>query len=238
MTEPTRQALAEAVIADLKRGIWSIPLKAGGKRPVLKGWPSLRIGEGEVASFYEAGMNRGRLIGVPGEDGCALVVIDLDVAEALALAEFLLPATGELGGRHATPGSHWYYLCPAAPRTRRFNDLDGQRILDLLSGGSQVVVPPSIHPTGDRYAWLKYGEPSDVSREELTRACEDLAIACLLVRMSTAPLEALEELGSILDDSRSSRLRGAIARAGVRPPTQGVKPDALVERVADWLGCL
>lgn len=105
-------------------------------------------------------------------DGLALVVMDIDVRggekyakEAYAAAETLLQGrpmhviSGSGFGRHA------YLLCPVdrvppkAAGTLRQSDIRINNkpawMIELLSTGKNVVLPPSIHPdTGGRYTWV------------------------------------------------------------------------------------
>lgn len=91
--------------------------------------------------------------GVGVVTGCIsrLVVIDCDSREDAAFwqaehgTSSLIVATG--GG-----GVHFYYALPADSALRNRQRLLGRRI-DLRAEGGYVVTPPSLHPTGTRYAW-------------------------------------------------------------------------------------
>jgi hypothetical protein len=185
-------ALVDAVCRDFTQGIWSIPVAAGSKRPAASGWLRARILPDEAAREFGACVARGRLLGVVGPGGQPpCVVVDLDTPEARRLAAAILPPTGEIAGRASAPAAHWYYRCTSPPRTRRFNDASGRRLLDLLSVGSQVLAPPSVHPSGERYEWCASGCPAHVDPELLLEACEALARACRVLRGETlAPARA------------------------------------------------
>lgn len=54
--------------------------------------------------------------------------------------------------------------------------------MELRGTGGQTVVPPSIHPDGDRYRWEELGEPARVKAEDLLWAVRKIAICSLLAR--------------------------------------------------------
>ncbi len=212
MTLPSPAQLAAAVRRDLGLGIWSIPLGSRQKRPTVRGWNSLRIKEDEVGFYFEAGSNRGRLLGsLKDSEFTPLVVVDLDEPEACLLAPHLLPPTEEKGGREGSPSSHWYYRCLSPPPTRRFNGVEGERLLELLSTGSQVVVPPSVHPSGERYCWWGDGVAEEVQAGALSAAVFELAVATMLARAAAdcGPWVA-EQIGA----SSADRIQSALMRAG------------------------
>ena len=86
--------------ADLKGGVYSIPLKWEQKYPVNKEWQNLRLGPEEFPQSIESECNRGRLLGIPppeGLEGGWVVCVDLDSEAARQLAPCFLPPTGEIG---------------------------------------------------------------------------------------------------------------------------------------------
>ena len=55
-------------------------------------------------------------------------------------------------------------------------------LLELRSTGQQTVAPPSRHPSGERFYWLKAGDPAVVDAEELQRAVRRVAACALVAR--------------------------------------------------------
>jgi len=94
-----------------RRGWRIVPIPAGSKAPVVDGWPDLVIPAEDLERHFGADQNIGiRLGAVSG----ALVDVDLDCPEALAIANLYLPSTGAKFGRASAPSSHWLYSAPGA----------------------------------------------------------------------------------------------------------------------------
>jgi len=95
--------------------------------------------------------------------------------------------------RHGRPGvgtSHYWYVARGIDKSERWLDTDGKVLVELRSTGGQTVVPPSLHPSGERLYWLIDGQTSDLPGEpppavepELLRlAARSTATAALLAR--------------------------------------------------------
>jgi replicative DNA helicase len=173
--------LLEAARDLLRRGFAPIPVPRGQKRPVIEGWPSLRLQEADLAKHFKDSSNIGALTGEPSG---GLTDIDLDCDEAVRLADAFLPQTPMWSGRAARPRSHvWFRITDGLPNSATFKDIDNETVLvELRANGRQTLVPPSLHPDGDRYEWHGALEPAEVAGDELARTVHTLAAACLLVR--------------------------------------------------------
>jgi hypothetical protein len=68
-------------------------------------------------------------------------------------------------------------------------DVNGQRVLDVLSGGKFCVVPPTIHPSGQSYQWLTAETLISTPLEGLPRLPDDTAegIAAALAPFGYVP---------------------------------------------------
>jgi hypothetical protein len=167
----------------LARGYAPIPVPAGTKVPVLKGWTDLRLSQNDLPAHFNGTGNIGVLLGEPSG---WLVDVDLDCEEAVALAPTFLPPTGATSGRPGKPSSHWWYICEGA-KTRKHQDPASKKmIVELRSTGAQTVVGPSMHPSGEPYDPLE-GEPAVVDVETLGRAVAALAEAVTRQRHGDAP---------------------------------------------------
>jgi len=150
-----------AALEYLARGWSVIPVEPRGKRPLVA-WLEFqdrRPTAAEVAGWFgrwpEA--NLGIVTGVVS----GLVVLDVDAghggAQSLAglesahgpLPRTITVATG--GG-----GRHLYFSHPGGIVHNKVGLAPG---IDLRGDGGCVVAPPSLHPSGRRYAWEPGGAP-------------------------------------------------------------------------------
>ncbi|MDX9911235.1 MAG: bifunctional DNA primase/polymerase [Phycisphaerales bacterium] len=155
------------------RGYAPIPLPAGEKKPVIRGWNALRLSEGDLPLHFNGTGNIGLLLGEPSG---WLVDVDLDCDEAVELAEQYLPPTGAVTGRPSRPGSHRWYVCERAATVKRKDPASGAMLVELRSTGAQTVVGPSLHPDGELYDPLE-GEPAAVPAAMLAACVKALANA-------------------------------------------------------------
>ncbi len=164
--------------AYLKDGFKVIPVPAGKKGPRIKRWQELNISRQEVAQHFNARNNIGVLLGAKAD---WLVDVDLDADEAVTAAEAFLPKTGWVHGRPGKPRSHRFYRAKGV-KTKRFIDPKGQCLVELRSTGCQTLVPPSLHPSGERYRWDQQGKPNRVPAKELYQRVARVAACTLIAR--------------------------------------------------------
>jgi hypothetical protein len=160
-----------------------VPIRRKRKVPRWKDWQKQQIKESEISGYFREGDNVGILWGEPSH---GIVDVDLDCNEAVALAPSFLPETDSVYGRETRSTSHYLYRSKDAIPIK-FNDpepLDPEDacLLELRSTGQQSIVPPSIHPNGERIRWEKRGEPARVKPDELRIRLGQLASAALLAR--------------------------------------------------------
>jgi hypothetical protein len=171
---------ARADVAWLRsRGFAVCRIEPGQKRPTYHGWPTRSLEPWDFRPDGQVGILGGPLsAGI--RPGHALVIVDLDSPDALALADHYLPATGMLEGRPGKPRSHRYYFVPVetippdrvstaeqaaaaaiaatghpGPAKVQFIDREtGAPAIDLIGTGAQAACPPSVHPSGERREWV------------------------------------------------------------------------------------
>jgi hypothetical protein len=127
------------------------------------------------------------------QPGRFLVDVDFDWAEGVRMAMALLPPTDFGFGRSSKPLSHLFYTSPEPLASATWEDIDGSMLVELRgtntdgSLGHQTMVPPSIHPTGERL--VRPGEPvvrhsdGEIAHvEHLSEAVRNYAIACLFLK--------------------------------------------------------
>lgn len=144
-----------AALSYLARGWSVVPIEARGKRP-LASWLEFQHrhpAADEVAAWFRRRPTPNVAIVTGGVSG--LVVLDIDPRHgghdslaALEARHGRLPATIEAitggGGRHC------YFAHPGGTVPNRAGLAAG---IDLRGDGGLVVAPPSLHPSGARYAW-------------------------------------------------------------------------------------
>lgn len=160
-----------------------VPVHPKEKVPRQKDWQNERIKESEISDYVHEDDNIGILWGNPSH---WLVDIDLDCKEAVVLAPSFLPKTDRVYGRESRPASHYLYESKGVESVK-FNDPESSDstkacLLEIRSTGLQSIVPPSIHPSGERVRWNKRGEPAVVPPGQLRIAVERVAAAALLTR--------------------------------------------------------
>jgi Bifunctional DNA primase/polymerase, N-terminal/Protein of unknown function (DUF3987) len=153
-----------------------IPVPEGEKAPRIKNWQNLRIRRSEVAEHFSEENNIGVLLGKWPVD------VDLDCKEAIFLARQFLPATKRIHGRKSKPDSHFWYRTSAEVKPQKFCDVNGSVLVELRGAGQQTMVPPSIHPSGQRLRWSKNGKAGRVQEAELRMAVSRLAAAAIVAR--------------------------------------------------------
>lgn len=130
--------------------------------------------------------NVGVFTGAPLGDGSYLADIDFDWSDGIVLAKHVLPATGFGFGRDSRKFSHAFYATPTPLPSMVFDGIDGKPIVELRGTkqdgtvGLQTMLPPSIHPTGERLVLRATGPVTLTDEGLLPRRVLLYAIACLL----------------------------------------------------------
>jgi hypothetical protein len=153
----------DSALAYARRGWSVIPLWAREKRPLIPWAPYQRhrSDEAEIRRWFRRWPSAN--VGVVTGAISSLVVIDVDPLhggdhslEALEQAHGALPDTI----RAATGGGglHVYLAHPGGLVANKVGLVAG---IDVRGDGGFVVAPPSVHPSGRRYAWLPPGLPDE-----------------------------------------------------------------------------
>ena len=152
----------------LALGLTPIPVPKGKKGAVKPNWIGLKYdSDFALQETFSNPTNIGVLIGE---------YIDIDCENNLIseLSQEFLPKTAFAWGRPGNPHSHMLFK-PTSGRlkkTLKFSSLDKELWLELRTGNYQSLIPPSVHPEGDVYAWSEYSDPipapTEAPIEELT----------------------------------------------------------------------
>jgi len=163
----------------LEKEVYTVPLQRRSKRPKAKNWPHLRLVEEDLeAGAFKPGDNIGALWGEPSAHATD---VDLDMDEAVWLAELLLPET-YIYGRSNKEYSHYIYRVAGA-KTKKWQVTELGTIIEIRSTGSQSVIPPSRHPEGGFYFTNGDSETEFVSltKLDLERLCDEVAVAAVFL---------------------------------------------------------
>ena len=149
------------------------------KRPKGNDWQDKPVmNAGQLASSYASRDNLGVRLGEPSQmiDGNYLHVIDVDIRipeladEAIeTLAELLPVSPNALPMVRSGSGGasfHLYFVTDKPFRSKKLAQSDGKHRgsegswhrdweIELFGTGKQVVLPPSIHPSGKPYVWQR-----------------------------------------------------------------------------------
>lgn len=181
-----------------QQGYRPVPIPTKEKGPRIKDWPNYQFGAATSARDFPTGCNIGLIM------GNGVVCVDLDHESVLAIADQFLPPTTCVIGRPGRPRCHWFYRLADGellPSKGWKATVDGKAVnlIDLLSDGKQVVVGPSVHPSGDVYDALQ-GVLATVTAEDLMAAIAALVIearggsvAKPVIANEAAPLDGIEE---------------------------------------------
>lgn len=144
---PESPLAPEQVLAFHRRGLRLVPLH--GKTPLMKQWPKLELGEGDIRAWSKRGVNWGALTGDP------LIVIDTDTGKAerwvqeRGITSSVMVRSGR-GGLH-----RWFRKPETVTIIRGKNGVHGIGGLDVKAWHGCIVLPGSVHPeTGNTYAFL------------------------------------------------------------------------------------
>lgn len=127
------------------------PSQSAGKKPLLLNWSARKQATDEelIKWFEKTDNNIGLVCGKESD----IIVIDLDKLDwlgALAPAEENLIETTLMAGR-TTGRGHVYFKYDASIKNLKLHSMG----IEILSDGSNVVLSPSVHHSGEQYKWKK-----------------------------------------------------------------------------------
>jgi RecA-family ATPase len=215
----------------INRGWNPVPIPHGTKAPQQAGWHTRLIDAASAPQYFNGSeMNVGVMLG-PNSHG--LTDIDLDCAEAIAIAPYLLPPTRAIFGRPSKRASHWLYYTNLALTSEaaalQYRDPQSKAmLLELRMGGDRgahTVFPGSTHESGEPITWDEDGEPASADADDLRRRVRALAACALIARRwptQGARHDAARMLGGFLSRAGKAAieiryLAEAIAKAAGDP---------------------
>ena len=135
-------------------GYAPIALRKDKKIPIFNGWQqfSNKLPTEDLVNCWETDYQKGLFnIGVVCGRASDLIAIDIDVDDKELMSIVPQSSVRKRGGK----GEVRFFRYRESQGIRHFSDFLGVGVLDILSDGSQTVLPPSIHPeTMKPYYWL------------------------------------------------------------------------------------
>ncbi len=163
-----------------EKKVFTIPLRSRSKRPKTKNWPHIRLVEEDLQNgAFKIGDNIGALWGDASDHATD---VDLDMDEAIWVAEHILPDTF-IYGRTNKQYSHYVFRVIGA-ETRKWQTQELGTIIEIRSTGAQSVIPPSRHPEGGIYSTDEDPEEgfTELNKLDLERFADEIAIAAVFVK--------------------------------------------------------
>jgi hypothetical protein len=213
----------------IERGWNPIPVPFRSKRPEGDAWQARVIDAAAAPQYFDGGpSNIGVLLG-PSSHG--LTDVDLDCAEAIAIAPYILPRTRAIFGRASKRASHWLYYTDlavtAGKAVQKFVDpRTKQMLVELRIGGdkgAQTIFPGSTHEDGEPITWEENGEPA--SADDLDEHVRTLAAFTLLARGWPQGRSTRHGLALVVG--------GFLARNGASPAKAKLAVEAIAKAAYD-----
>lgn len=162
----------------LEKKVYTVPLRSRSKRPKSTNWPHIRLVEDDLQNgAFKPGDNIGALWGDASDHATD---VDLDMEEAIWVADYILPDTF-IYGRTSKERSHYVYKVMGA-QTRKWQVQELGTIIEIRSTGAQSVIPPSRHPEGGIYCTDEDEDFTQLTKLELERYAEEIAVAAVFTR--------------------------------------------------------
>ena len=150
-----------------ENGYSPLAIQKNKKVPTIKGWQNLceNIASDELLSVWDADFAKGKIgVGVALGRASNLIAIDIDIDDEDL--KKILPLSPVV--RRGAKGEVRFFRFCESQETRHFSDLLGISCVDILSTGSQVVIPPTIHPeTNKPYVWLSVDTLENTTANDL-----------------------------------------------------------------------
>lgn len=137
---------------------WSVlPVKPEEKRPYMTNWlqyTRTRATKHTVENWFRSLSNAG--IGVVTGKVSNMVVLDIESDCPYPIEDLLRKYPTQMYSRTGSGGYHLFYQYPTNV-SRVANRVGIFERADLRADGGFIVLPPTIHPNGSRYEWIKKG---------------------------------------------------------------------------------
>ena len=149
----------------LDKGICILPVRPMEKRPYMSNWHKYITNKpthDDLKSWF--GSLSGAGVGAVTGAISGFVVLDIDNRFQGDVEEIIKQYPTDMISKSGSGGYHLFYRYPQGSERiqNAVNLLDG---IDLRADGGFIVLPPTIHPTGNAYQWIKQGIMGEFPKE-------------------------------------------------------------------------
>lgn len=159
----------QAALAYAQAGWSVIPMAPGSKQPLLawREFQERRAAAEEIRAWFKRWPDANIAVVTGAISG--LVVIDIDPrhdgeASLQILESEIGPIPSTVEAQTGGGGRHLYFAYPGRTIRNRTALRPG---IDLRADGGVIVLPPSLHPSGGRYAWAEGHAPNQAEAAPL-----------------------------------------------------------------------
>ena len=228
-----------------KKGWMAIPVEPMGKRPLIKDWPTKASNdEGIIDQWFLEWPDAN--IGVVTGAISGIFVLDIDprnngqeTLEKLEQQHGRLPET--LTSNTGGGGQHRLFKYPEGIKIKSTKIPDG---IDVQSDGKFIVLPPSIHSSGNKYEWVddttpiaeapewlvdlinkpkKVGvNPTDVQKISLGERDDTLASMAGKLHSQNLPKESISKILHHINETKCN------------PPLDAGQVDKIVDSITSY----
>ena len=136
-----------------------------GKKPKLAGYnkPDYRGLDTDAALVAAFGSGKGSNLGIVVRPPHVVVDLDSkkDAGESVRAWLAERPELAEVPRERTAGGAHLHFICRDAPKLdggKQVEQLNEFVTAEIFTGPSNMVISPSLHPSGQRYAWEVFRE--------------------------------------------------------------------------------
>lgn len=147
---------------------WSIlPVKPEEKRPYMTNWLQynrIRADSETVHNWFNHLSGAG--VGLVTGRVSNIVVLDVESYCKTPIEELIKKYPTQMVSKTGSGGYHLFYQYPQniSKVSNRVGVFDGA---DIRADGGFIVLPPTVHPNGNRYKWVRQGAPGIFPKELL-----------------------------------------------------------------------
>ena len=210
-----------------KKGLHVFPCAPRDKRPAtLHGYKDATTDAATIAAWWQAEPSYNLAIATGDVSG--VFVVDVDDIDAeielrrLEAAHTALPPTVEVV---TARGRHIYFKTPDTPLRNSASKLAPG--IDLRASGGYVLAPPSIHPSGKRYAW-------SVDSANAIAAAPDWLLQRVAASTTNTPTPVAEWRSLVAEGVDEGSRNSTVARLSGHLLRRFIDPHVALELMQIW----